>query len=76
MLSGVIEFIGYESEENFKNFHSAQFDETIDASGCSILPGILNSHSDFQRYFLFHLKALSTRILIPFGLEIVFTSLK
>lgn len=45
-IDGVIEFVGTEQDPNFvNNFKSIQYDLQIDATGCSILPGLVDSHT-------------------------------
>ncbi len=42
----MIKFIGYESEQEFiNNFKNLSYDCQIDATGCSILPGLIDSHT-------------------------------
>lgn len=45
-VNGELKHIGYQSENNFQeNFKSFKFDNQIDATGCCILPGLIDSHT-------------------------------
>ncbi len=44
--SGIIQFIGYESDSLYiSKYQNLSFDSRIDATGCSILPGLVDSHT-------------------------------
>jgi imidazolonepropionase len=46
IINGLIKFIGYESDELFINeFKQIDYDTKINATGCCILPGLLDSHT-------------------------------
>lgn len=45
-IDGILKFIGYQSEEVFqKEFKQLAYNEEINASGCCILPGFIDSHT-------------------------------
>ncbi|CAF0868479.1 unnamed protein product [Brachionus calyciflorus] len=44
-INGKIEFIGLDTDENYSNFKNLVYDSKIDATNCSILPGLIDSHT-------------------------------
>lgn len=45
-IGGVLKFVGYQSEEVYQeHFKPLKFTEVIDATGCCIIPGLVDSHT-------------------------------
>ena len=45
-FSGTIQFVGKDSDSEYINtYKNVNFDSKIDATNCSILPGLIDSHT-------------------------------